>query len=197
MRQWLENLGRFLLLASQRVGGNSWHEIPLKGDPYEMFFPPVSKEGFRLLLLEGILQPSEMELGSEVIPLVARHRALYAFPNKEPLLKVWVETVVPERYQHFQSSSIREFYSVQKETDLILRKSEYGQREYYVGRRKDLSLQGLKGKESIGSGHIFFPDRNTVVTIQFFNTEYYSKQDPLPEMESFVRQVIDSVNSKS
>lgn len=75
-------------------------------------------------------------------------------------------------------------------------KSEYKNHPYYIHIRKDMSPEALKGKESIGTTVVCFPETNIAVTLYFYNTKdsdgdanMITKQD----MESVAKQLIDYV----
>jgi hypothetical protein len=191
LSQWVRNLRALLGFGQEGM----WRRLDPKNDPYASFFPTSAKGNLRLALLEEIVGLSSMQLGSDSIPLIGRRRALYAYPGKDPALKVWLETVDPAQYGSFKDSLLRELSDAQKDLDTEVKNSTYQGVDYVLTIRKDLSFEGLKGKNSIGGAHIFFPDRNAILTIQSFNTRHTLATESLPPTEPFVKQVIDSVRS--
>lgn len=216
-------LGTILLFSGKEKSYypdlEGWNRKALQGDEFEAFFPLTLGDNLYLVspnengLFEGnglvtsdsafieFRDSANINLGTQeqehIFKILSARRSFFAHRTFDeiPVFKIWSEQVASEDFQEYKLTVSEEldsftFSEVEKE-------NEYKDHDYYTYLRKDLSAEGLKGKNSIGGAYIFFPEKNSVLYIFFFNTRYNTPVAYLisdDEITSIVHEIIDSVN---
>ncbi|OGD66817.1 hypothetical protein A2442_01700 [Candidatus Campbellbacteria bacterium RIFOXYC2_FULL_35_25] len=160
--------------------------ILLENDDYHSFFPKkfdisqdvrimdlatASTEGgiyINYSTVGSIIKVGEQDNTSDVSILESR-RGIYRVPDKDPSFKMWVEKTSQDNFSIYKEKSLEEISSYY---DSLVIKKNYENHDYYVYLRKDLSNENLKDKSSIGGAYLFFPEKNIVVYLYFFNTKF-------------------------
>lgn len=185
----------------------------LEGDNFESFFPKAYKEGFYYVSPNesGVIDTANPDIDGKhyieyrenvsiniteagKIKLQQNRRAFYAINGTyTPMaFKIWVEQMqTNEDYDNY-SGFIEK--SAEK-TDSP--KSSYKNHEYYWNMRNNLTYEYLKNKKTVGVAYVLFPEKNLVVSIDFFNTKYAPNAYLITEeqIKSISKQLIDSVLS--
>jgi hypothetical protein len=203
-----------------RTTENSWTLVPLVEDEYKSFFPLTYNSGEILNIVKYDNQPISIEkpkkpgyitVGvldntSQKVLKIDASRTMYLPEGKDPVFKIWVEKVSPSDYEIYKDEVMEDTNYAEK-NKYSVKRSNYKEYYYEIYLRPDLSADALKNAgSSIGGVYIFFPEKNTMAFLNFFNTKYqgcypddkckfYPDEKVLNvnEVESIVHQMIDSV----
>ena len=194
-----------------------WDRKALQGDEFETLFPLTLGENLYLVspTEEGVFEskgPStqdtafveyrnntKINLGTaekeNVFTIVTAQRSFYVHRTfKEmPALKIWTEQVSLEEFLKYKTALVDLLNSYPSTN---IEKTDYKNHEYYTYLGKNLTPEGLKGKNSIGGVYVFFPEKNTGLFIFLFNTRYDTSNAYLissNEINSITHEIIDSV----
>ena len=193
-----------------------WNRKALQGDDFESFFPLTLKDNLYLVSPneEGVCEakrPSTpnaafieyrnnagIKLGAagkeRAFKILTARRSFYAHKTLEemPVFKIWAEQVSSEEFPKYKEAVADQLSSFPSSNT---EKADYKNHEYYIDLTKDLTPEGLKGKNSIGGAYIFFPEKNVALCMWFFNTRYNTPNAYLiskSEISNIVHEIIDS-----
>ncbi len=221
-------IGIILAFSHDSVQKNSyypdsegWNRKILQEDQFASFFPLTFKENLYLTSPneEGDFSPKGLNNSSPVFieyrdnasinmgaqekeqmfKVLAGRRSFYASKTftEMPIFKIWTEQVSPEEYPQYQVAIIEQLNGFASSANLEI--NSYKNNKYYIYLRKDLTPEGLSGKNSIGGAYVFFPEKNTVLSIYLFNTRYNTPDAPLiskEEVDNIIKEIIDSATVK-
>jgi hypothetical protein len=206
--------------SALRTTNSRWVLVPLVEDGYKSFFPltyhleetlKIVKYDNEAVSIEHPEIPGYITIGyldnspSKVLTIDAG-RTMYLPEGKDPVFKIWVEKVSPSDYNIYKDEVMEDTNYVEK-NKYSVKRNNYENNYYEIYLRPDLSADALKNAGgSIGGVYTFFPEKNVVVFMNFFNTTYqgcypddkckfYADEKVLNmnEIESIVHQMIDSV----
>ena len=214
--------GYFLLkgngTSSYYPDSEGWNRKALASDTFQSFFPLKLQDKLYLVSPNeaGVFDSavpttdtgyvefrdgSQINLGSqekpEVFKVISARRTFYALEGFEemPVFKMWTEQVSPEDFARYEKAVLAQLDLFSSSSNV--EKHAYKGHDYYVYLRKDLTTEGLKGKNSIGGSYVLFPEKNTVMYIFVFNTRYNTPTAYLMTKEGLnkaAEQFIDSAS---
>jgi hypothetical protein len=213
--------GGYFLLKNKKITSyypdiEGWNRKALAGDMFQSFFPLKLQEKLYLVSPNesGVFDSSapttstryvefrddsQINLGSrekpEVFKVLSAHRAFYALEGFEemPVFKMWIEQVLPEDFTRYEKAVLAQLDLFSSSSNI--EKQTYKGHNYYTYLRKDLSNEGLKGKNSIGGSYVLFPEKNIIMYIYLFNTRYNTTSAYLISKDGLnkvIEQFIDS-----
>ena len=205
--------------SSYYPDSEGWSRKALQGDEFESLFPLALKKNLYLVspTEKGVFDSNtpttlnlafieyrnktQINLGTQERPkpftIVNARRTFYALKGFEemPVFKMWTENLSTKDFPEYTKAVIAELDGFRSSTNI--EKQSYNGHDYYVYLRKDLSTNGLRGKNSIGGAYVFFPEKNTVLYIFLFNTRYNTPTAYLisnSEIKNIIQDIIDSAS---
>lgn len=174
----------------QKQGWGQYEQDPVFQPFVIRLYGDIGGQGYWRTEFDAVNEPFDLTFDNVTIPVKAGRRVVYTMGSDGPAAFKLHAEIANTDFENFKSLYLQSFTF----PDTDVKAWEYHNHALRLVRSQydpEDTTDGYQGTAALGN--VFFPEKNIVVTIYFFDTPYYGK--PLPAMEQIMEKLVDNVEA--